>query len=184
MRKLLLAAFSIAILATCVLVAVPQGNEKLKVRLRLVHGDNGKGVAGIVRLSDGDGKPVELTGAFDRMAGMTKDLPGVHWYCVPAAGAEISLPRVKLKLQAFSGLETELARQDLDLRTGMPAEITVKLPFLFHPEELGLVAGNTHLHLRNFSLETADEYLRNIPAADGLSVMFISYLERNKDDAT
>src|SRR5437764_138287 len=45
-------------------------------------------------------------------------------------------------------------------------------------------AGNTHLHLRNFSMAVADNYLRNIPAADGLRVLFISYLEREKEDAT
>src|SRR5262249_17824058 len=43
---------------------------------------------------------------------------------------------------------------------------------------------NTHLHLRGLTKEDADEYLRQIPAADGLRVMFISYLERHKDDAT
>src|SRR5207245_8054460 len=48
----------------------------------------------------------------------------------------------------------------------------------------GLAAGNTHLPLRGFSLDIADEYLRQIPAADGLRVMFVSYLERDKDDQT
>lgn len=85
-------------------------------------------------------------------------------------------------MKALSGLETGLAEQVLDVGNNTPAEIAIKLPFLFHPEEAGLVAGNTHLHLRGFTLEKADEYLRQIPAADGLRVMFISYLERAKED--
>ncbi len=85
-------------------------------------------------------------------------------------------------MQALAGLETGLAEQVLDVGNGTPAEITIKLPFLFHPEDSGLVAGNTHLHLIGFTFEKADEYLRQIPVADGLRVMFISYLERAKED--
>jgi hypothetical protein len=111
-------------------------------------------------------------------------LPGVHWYVVPANGADTTLPRAKLHVQALSGLETGLAVRDLDLNAETPQEVTIKLPFLFRPEASGLVAGNTHLHLRNFSREKADEYLRQIPAADGLRVLFISYLERHKEDVS
>ena len=49
---------------------------------------------------------------------------------------------------------------------------------------MGWIAGNTHLHLKGFSLDQSDEYLRNIPASDGLRVIFVSYLERDKDDKT
>jgi hypothetical protein len=174
---------------TCLLVvgisaflgAQPQ-SERLKVRVRLLDAATGKSVAGIVRVSSPDSKYVELPGLFDRMTGLTKDLPGVHWYVVPASGAETTLPRAKLHVEAVSGLETAGVEQQIDLRSATPEEIVLKLPFLFRPEESGLFAGNTHLHLRGFSLETADDYLRNIPVADGLRVMFISYLERHDDD--
>src|SRR5262249_55233630 len=66
----------------------------------------------------------------------------------------------------------------IDLSEKAPAEIVVKLPFLFRPEKEKLVAGNTHLHLRSLTKEDADEYLKQIPLADRLGVMFISYLER------
>jgi hypothetical protein len=184
MRKLLLSLLSAAVLGVSVYVGAQPQNERVKVRLKLVDAANGKSVAGIVHVLDADKKTVELPGLFDRMAGMTKDLPGVHWYVIPLGGAETSLPRGKLQLRALAGLETGLAEQVLDIGNNPPAEISVKLPFLFHPEGSGLAAGNTHLHLRGFSLEKADEYLRQIPAADGLRVMFISYLERDKDDET
>lgn len=182
MRKFVLLAVALALVgATFYLAAQPQ-TDRVKIRLKLVDAANGKSVAGIVRVLDQGKKHVELPGLFDRMTGLTKDNPGVHWYCVPAGGADTELPRGKVRVEAVSGLETGLARQDLDLRAGAPGELTIKLPVLFRPEEAGLAAGNTHLHLRGFSLEQADEYLRKIPAADGLRVMFISYLERNKDD--
>jgi hypothetical protein len=183
MRKPLVAFLSLAVLGTCVFVAA-QDAGPAKVRLRLVDRATGKSVGGIVRVTDADGKQIELPGLFDRMAGLVRDLPGVHWYVVPAGGADTALPRGKLRVSALSGLESECVEQDIDLSKAAPAELTIRLPFLFHPEATGLVAGNTHLHLRNFSMEVADNYLRSIPAADGLRVLFISYLERDRDDPT
>ena len=46
------------------------------------------------------------------------------------------------------------------------------------PEEHKLFAGNTHLHLSSLSKEQAERYLREIPRADRLDILFISYLER------
>jgi hypothetical protein len=80
------------------------------------------------------------------------------------------------------GLETALARRELDLAGGA-REAAIPLRFLYRPEKLGLAAGNTHLHLRGARLEEADEYLRQIPPADGLKILFLSYLERHKEDA-
>lgn len=183
-KRLLTAGTCTLILSVGIFLGAQPQPEKLKVRLRLVDADSGKSVAGIVRVTGADGKPRELAGLFDRMAGLATDLPGVHWYVVPADGADTTLPLEKLHVEALSGLETGLASQDVDLRAKAPAELVVRLPFLFRPKDSGLVAGNTHLHLRNFSLGEANEYLRRIPPADGLRVMFISYLERQKEDAS
>ncbi len=182
MRKWVLGFLSLVVLGVSVFLGAQPGPDRLKMRLRLVDAETGKGVGGIVRVFGADNKPIELTGLFDRMSGLTKDLPGVHWYVIPVGGVETTLPRGKLQIHALSGLETGLTRHELDLRSATPAEATIKLAYLFRPDDLGLVAGNTHLHLRGFSRAHADEYLRKIPAADGLRVMFISYLERDKDD--
>ncbi len=40
------------------------------------------------------------------------------------------------------------------------------------PRRDGHVAGNTHLHLKHLSREQADRYLREVPLADGLDVVF------------
>jgi hypothetical protein len=182
MRKILLGLCCLAVLGAGFLPRTAPQPDRVKVRLRLVDAASGKPVAGVVRVTGADNQPVELPGLFDRLAGLRKELPGVHWYVVPADGAVTTLPRDKLQVQALSGLETELVRVEIDLRTNPPKEVTVKLSFVFRPEDAGLVAGNTHLHLRDFTREQADEYLRQIPAADGLRVLFISYLERHKDD--
>jgi hypothetical protein len=92
------------------------------------------------------------------------------------------LPRAALRLEALSGLDTTLARQDVDLRTANSDGVAVPLRFLFRPEEDRLFAGNTHVHLRNLTREDAEAYLGQLPSADALTVLFISYLERRHDD--
>jgi hypothetical protein len=153
------------------------------VRLRLLDADSGKGISGIVRVfHKGSEKPLSFSSLFDRLTGLQRSPTVAGWYVVPAEGAMITLPRAGLRLEAVAGLETALVRQDIDLRKQTPEEVTLKLPFLFRPEKSGLVAGNTHLHLMKLTKKVADDYLRQVPAADGLKVMFISYLERQKDD--
>jgi hypothetical protein len=159
--------------------------ETARVRLRLVEAATGKDVGGMVRVFPRDKEePLALPGLFDRLRGLTPAQDVRGWYVVPARGALTTLPRMRLRFEAVSGLESALVRQDVDLRQNAPREVVVKLPFLFRPEKEKLAAGNTHLHLRGKDLKQADEYLRTIPAADGLKVLFISYLERKNDDRT
>jgi hypothetical protein len=184
MRTLLLGTASFLVFGLAlVLQAEPDGGrETIKVRLRLRDDRSSKGAAGMVRLfRQGEDKPLALTGLPDRLRGLGRT--GGGWYVVGAQGAETTLPRAALRLEAVSGLETVLARQEIDLAKKGADEVVVPLAFLFRPEEHRLFAGNTHLHLRDLTKEEADDYLRQLPAADGLKVLFISYLERNKDDA-
>jgi hypothetical protein len=104
------------------------------------------------------------------------------WHVVPRDGADLTLPPEKVRIEALAGLETALASAEVDAGARAPGAVTLKLRPLFDPAEYHLVAGNTHLHLRGSSLDGADEYLRQIPPADRLAVVFTSYLERNKDD--
>src|SRR5262249_23950897 len=101
---------------------------------------------------------------------------------VPVEGGEATLPRHRLRVEALHGLETTLVQQELDLSKGAAEEVRIKLPFLFRPRKLGLVARNTHCHLNNITRAEADASLRPFPAADGIKMMFISYLERQGDD--
>ncbi len=182
MRRILFALTSFVILAVTVYLGAQPGDGLAKLRIKLVDAETGEAITGMVRVLGDDGRMLELPNLFARTAGLVKDLPGVHWYCIPLIGAETSVPRGKWRIEGVSGLETKLVAADLDLRDKVPSEITLRLPALFRPEKDGWVAGNTHLHLRNFTLEKSDAYLRNSPSADRLRVMFISYLERDKDD--
>lgn len=166
------------LLTTVTLLAVvlaARPDDARKVRLRLVD-DNGKDVPGIVRITRDD-TPLPLPGLLNRLRGL-KDAEKSQWHVVPPGGAETSLPNAALKLEALAGLESATTRQDIDPAKG---DIVVKLAFPFRPAPQW-VAGNTHLHLRDLTAEQADDYLRQIPAADHLKVLFLSYLERDKDD--
>jgi hypothetical protein len=160
--------------------------DTVKLRLKLIDAATNKDVGGIVRVfPEGKDTPVPLPGLFDRLRGLKPAREVQGWYVVPASGIQTALPRARLRLEALSGLESALSRQDVDLRDRAPAEIQVKLSFLFRPGQEKFAAGNTHLHLGgNLSRAVADDYLRTIPAADGLKVLFLSYLERKDDDRT
>src|SRR5262249_14036243 len=118
--------------------------QTVKVRLKLVDAATGKGVGGTVRLfPEGKDEPLPLPGLFDRLRGLKPGREDRGWSVVPARGAQTTLPRARLRLEALSGLESALARQEIDLRNKAPDEVVVKLPFLFRPDREKLAAGNT-----------------------------------------
>src|SRR5262249_16868246 len=151
MRAAILSLICAVFLGVCAYLGARPQDPTAKVRLRLVDAATGTGVGGMVRVSDADGKPLTLPGLFDRLRGRGRSRAARGWYGVPRAGAETTLPRGKLRLEAVPGLETGLARQELDLTGVPPQEIAVKLDFLFRPDKEGLAAGNTHLHLRGLT---------------------------------
>lgn len=184
MRTILLSTASVLVfgLVFWLRADTEEGKDLIKVRLRLLDERTNRGIAGMVRVfREGSDKPLLLSGLPDRLRGLDQQASSLGWFVVPAQGGETTFPRAELRLEAVSGLETALVQQKVDLSKG-GSEVVVKLPFLFRPEERDLVAGNTHLHLRNLTREEADDYLRQLPVADGLKVLFISYLERDKDD--
>src|SRR5207249_702662 len=83
-----------------------------------------------------------------------------------------------LRLEAFAGLETELASVSIDLRGRDQESLAIPLRSFSQVSRQGWYGGNTHLHLSNLNKDQADRYLREIPRADHLDVLFISYLER------
>jgi hypothetical protein len=179
----LLTVVCLTVLGLCALLAGSPKNGDFKIRLRLVDAETGQDVGGMVRIKDGEsGKFIKPHGLLDRMQGFQVPEDCQGWHVVPVGGGETALPRRRFQVEALHGLETTLVHRELDLRQVATEDITIKLPFLFRPNRLGLVAGNTHLHLRDRTRAEADAYLRTIPAADGLKVLFISYLERAGDD--
>lgn len=185
MRAAILSVACLGVLGLSAYLSGQAPAGDVPTRLRLQDAATGTPRAGLVRIfREGSDKPLPLPGLYDRLRGLGRLGTTLGWHVVPAGGATVSLPRARLRLEALAGLETALARRDLDLTASAPEEVRIPLAAVFDPAEQGLVAGNTHLHLRNLTLEEADEYLRQIPVADGLRVLFLSYLERHKDDAT
>ncbi|GIW79391.1 MAG: hypothetical protein KatS3mg105_1198 [Gemmatales bacterium] len=183
MRSLALGTLSATLISVCAFLGAQPKPDFVKVSLKLVD-DRGEPLSGVIRVTmDGADKPLELAGLFDRLLGL-RGQNAKGWYVVSAAGNVITLPPAKIHITALAGLETERVERLFDLRENAPTEIQIRLPFLFRPEERRLVAGNTHLHLRNMTRKKSDEYLRLIPAADRLKILFISYLERFQDDRT
>src|SRR5262245_25728985 len=164
MRLLILKAVCCLMVGLSALLSASSDNADAKVRVRLVDATTGKPRGGIVRIfRAGEERPLKLAGLFDRLQGLERSETVAGWYVVPAAGAEIALPRAKLRIEALSGLETALTRQEADLSAKVPEAITITLMSVFDPGRHGLVAGNTHLHLRNLTSEQCNEYLRQIP---------------------
>jgi hypothetical protein len=180
--RILLGCLCGVLLTICALIAA-KPVESVSVRLQLVDRAAGKNVSGIVRVTTAGKAPaaLPLPGLLDRLLGLKVPEHAAGWYVVSADGAKTLLPREKLTIEALSGVETSLTRETFDLAAKAPEQITLKLDYLWS-DKTELVPGNTHLHLMKLTQEQAEDYLRQIPAADGLRVLFISYLERHKDD--
>jgi hypothetical protein len=186
MRKLLVAACTLGLLGLCIHLqaqAPKTSEDSVKVHVRMQDADTGEAISGIVRaFRAGADKPLPLPGLYDRLRGLNPTPTSAGWCVVPAAGDETTLPRGKVRIEAVSGLETALAAMEMEVKPNTTTEFVLRLKPLFRPERSELVAGNTHLHLMNLTAQDSDDYLKRIPAADRLKVLFISYLERFKED--
>ena len=182
MSRYLLALACVGVLAACACSMRGQ-DQGLTRKLLLIDAGSKQTRAGIVRLRGADGKIVPVPGAIPRLLGVKVAEEFDGWHVVPASGMSVTLPPGRYRGEAVAGLET-LATPSTSKCVKPPRRrCDVTLPTCFDPGQRGLVAGNTHLHLMKITRQQAEDYLKHVPAADGLRVMFISYLERFKDDA-
>jgi hypothetical protein len=188
MRKIILAAASLTLFGLCVYLQTNSSSKEpdtVSVGIQLQDAETEKAIAGIVRVIPvGETKPWPLPGLYDRLRGLKPTEAWAGWHVVSATGASTKVPRQKLRIEAVSGLETVRLSEEFDFSKSRAEQITLKLKPTFRPEASGLVAGNTHLHLMNIPAEDAEDYLKLVPAADGLKILFVSYLERFKEDVT
>ncbi len=178
----------LASLATCLLLPLLllAGSDTTSptrpLTIRLVDARTGAPVAGLVRVRDAQGQTVALPDLFNRGVGLLQQQPMMSAWSVLPAARQVTLPQKRLTIEAIAGLETELARAQVDLSEGGPRTITLKLNRFYSAAERGLKSANTHLHLMKISRADCDRYLREIPRADGLDMVFLSYLERAVED--
>ena len=105
------------------------------------------------------------------------------WYAMPARGV-VTVPQAELAIEAVHGLETELAREVINLHGREEALVQLRAERFYNAAARKLRSGNTHLHLNRISRKQADRYLRVVPRADGLDLLYVSYLLRAMDDLT
>lgn len=164
--------------ATCTTTALDGG---FALTIKLV--EDGRPVAGLVRIRDAKGRAVPLPPLLPRGLGLAADHPSLQWYVLPEA-TTIRLPRELLGVEAFHGLETEITRIEVDGRAQENVLLQVPLVRFLNAAGRGWRGANTHLHLKEINRREADRYLRQVPAADGLDVLFVSHLERAEADKT
>jgi hypothetical protein len=170
-------AFFPFFLLTAASFAYEKQTPTCALSIELVESGTSQPLSGIVRIRDSDGKSVHPPELVNRGQGIEAAGP-IHDWSVLTKSASIRVPQAPVTIQAISGLETELAEQRIDLTGKTEAKLRIQLVRFTRTRAQGYVAGNTHLHLMKLSKAEADRYLREVPLADGLDVVFISYLER------
>jgi hypothetical protein len=183
MSRSFLALFCGSVLALCALFSARGEDDVITRRLRLIDARTKQPRPGIVRLRGADGKAVVIPGALPRLLGVKVAAEFDGWHVVPLQGLTISLPPGKYAGKALAGLETLAGTFEVNVKPNVNDELKATLEPCFDPADHGLVAGNTHLHLMKITKQQAEAYLRQVPPADNLRVMFLSYLQRFKDDA-
>ncbi len=173
----MIAGLSCLLILGMALVAESRLNDVCALSLQLTDAETGQPVPGWVRFRDGGGNQVQVAELFPR------DLtPGVqqridHWSVI-VKPTTVKVPRGKLVIEALFGLETERATVTVDLSGKTESSLSIPLKNFYRAKSQGYRSANTHLHLMKLSREDSDRYLREIPQADGLDVLFLSYLER------
>src|SRR6185369_12012043 len=167
-----------AVICVALLVFTAAGNrqaETCTVSLTLRSG------SGLVCVFDADGKSVAIPGLLSRGVGLAAEAPISRW-SVLMGQTQVELPRKKLTFQGFSGLDTEMGTVTVDLAERDSATVTIPVKRFYDAAASGYRSANTHLHLMKLSREESDRYLLEVPKADGLDVLFVSYLERAEAD--
>jgi hypothetical protein len=171
-RVVLLTAANLRVVA-----ASPKDTATCALTLKLVDAETRQPLAGLVRVRRADGTAVPLAGLVNRGTKLRNNHPAKEWFAL-VEPALVALPREALTIEAIGSLETELARTTVDLKNRDQHELTLPVKFYDRPAQRGWRNGNTHLHLQGLTRAQADDYLRTIPRADGLELLFVSYLER------
>jgi hypothetical protein len=148
-------------------------DKTCRLTIELVPSDTGKAATGLVRLMN------LSTGKF--LTFKDEILREVNWHSV-AGPVTLVVPRTRIKIEAFQGLDTELATREVDLTGLATGTARLTLRRFYDPAARGLKAGNTHLHLMKLTHAEAVRYLQTVPRGDRLDLVFISHLRRKPED--
>ena len=156
-------------------VATTEAQQPRQLIIRLVDADTNTPVSGVVRIiQQADGRQLRLPELISR---------GNGWHTMPAQ-AEVKVPAASLTIEAVRGLETELARGDVNTTNAPTSPVTLRLKRFHNARRNGWRNGNTHLHLHDRSRVDAERYLREVPESDGLELVYLSHLRRIPEEST
>ena len=156
-----------------------RGTSLCRLTLNLTDAATKDTLPGLVRITTTDGRLLELESLFNRGTGLRQGHQSRDWHVVLGSAAA-NVPRERLTIEAFSGLETELGRRTIDLTDQAATQISIPLVRFHRAAATGWRSGNTHLHLMSLTRDEADQYLKSISRADGLELVFVSFLRRAK----
>jgi hypothetical protein len=149
--------------------------------IELVDRATNETLPGIVQARDASGEIVEIPELINRGEGIERRGPIHDWWVLPKART-VTVHATQLTIAALAGLESELAEKTIDLTGQSHAAVKIALERFHDARGNHFLAGNTHLHLMKLSRAEADQYLKQVPLADGLDIVFLSYLERAEAD--
>ncbi len=177
------AAITTVLLLGLLCLASGRTTDTCAVELKLIDAVTGRELPGLVRIRGLDGtrvQPIELLprGLGLKEPALASYASSIHDWSVVPKTTVIHLPRKPLVIEAFSGLETETSTARIDLSGQSMTELTMPLVSFDNTARRGLRSANTHLHLMKISRAEADRYLVEVPQADGLDMLYVSYLER------
>jgi hypothetical protein len=148
---------------------VDPDRDECQLTIVLVDTKTNTPLAGLVRITNlKTGKAIKLAGEIHR---------NLNWYALPAQRT-VRVPQERLRIEAFHGIETDRRVLEKDVSGTSRARVTLELHRIYDPGEKGIFSGNTHLHLMKITYAEAHRYLRVVPEADGLDLVFLSYLRR------
>lgn len=181
--------YLVAVVGACMLVpkAVrlsaesPKTAETCSLVIELTDAKSGRRLPGVVSLRDEAGSRVRVPELLPRGLGVEETFAIHDWHVLPGS-MKVTVPQQVLKLKAFHGLDTEFGEVKLDLRGKEEASLRIPLQRFYDAHARGLQSANTHVHLMKTSLAEADRYLLEVSRAEGLEIVYISYLERAEVD--
>ncbi|MCO6459740.1 MAG: CehA/McbA family metallohydrolase [Pirellulaceae bacterium] len=153
-----------------------QDQASSQLTLELYDLATNRPLPGIVRVTRVDnGKAVRLPGLIAR---------DNNWFVIDGK-AEVAVPPTVLRVEAVRGLESRRAERQVDAREGQRLSVRLPLAPLVPAGDLrqqGWRSGNTHLHLMRLTHAEAVDYLRTVPRADELDLLYVSHLRRVPDE--
>src|SRR5262249_6846234 len=140
--------------------------QQCQVMITLVDSHTQKAIPGVIRcLPQGEKQAIPIPSLLARGQGLNDKSSIEDWYVV-SSPTEVLLPRQPLRLEAFSGLETELKTVSVDLTGQNQKNVTIPLRSFSQVSKQNWYGANTHLHLSHLNKDEAERYLREIPRAD------------------